>query len=236
MTALQQWPGRYTDRHGSERVVFESDGRELIRTRIRGVRFEGDSMDDLGALGGESPEAMFAFFDGALCSCLLEWELPMPVAVEGRGVRPGVLHCALRLGGPAGPGRGLDRETLTVALHLDGHEYRTANDHDDFEEALHDLQRGLPHGTRITACVACAWSDYHPVGHSLMAGLACFRDAKDVYRRVDGKYGPWGILTHWSALTEFVQETWLCDQFEHRTSDQGYRGAFPYLGWAPDGS
>ncbi|MEV0910339.1 DUF6304 family protein [Streptomyces hokutonensis] len=220
------WPGRYTDRHGAEAVVFESDGRESIRTTIRGVRFEGDSMDDLGALDGEPSEDPFTFFDGALCSCLLEWEVPMSVAVGGQGVRKAVLDCALRLGAPAGPGRGLDAETLTTTLRLDGRQYRNDGD-DDFEDALNELQRRLPDGTRLRACVACAWSDYHPYGHGLMTGLACFRGAKDVYRLVEGKYGPDNIFDAWDARTEFVQETWLCGEFEQRTGNAGYRGTFP---------
>ncbi|MDV7220845.1 DUF6304 family protein [Streptomyces prunicolor] len=228
MSAVQFWPGRYTDRHGNEVVVFESDGRESIRTTIRGVRFEGDSMDDLGALGGEPPEAPFTFFDGALCACLLEWEVPMPVTVEGQGVRTAALDCALWLGAPAGPGKGLEYERLFTILRLDGQEHLTTEDHGTFEEALNDLQRWLlPAGVRLRACVACAWSDYSPAGNGLMAGLACFRDAKDRYRQVDGKHGPTGIFAVWQELTEFVQETWLCGEFEHRAGDTGYRGSFP---------
>ncbi|MGV9754751.1 DUF6304 family protein [Streptomyces tricolor] len=230
MTGLQNWPGRYTDRHGREDVVFASDGRARIRTTIRGVPFEGDGMDDLGALGREPPQGMFSFFDGALCSCLLEWELPLPVETLGRGVRAGTLHCALRLGDPAGPGRGLDATTLDLALRLDGCDHAAAGGHDDFEDALHDLQRRLPPGERLRACVACAWSDYHPAGHGLMGGLACFRGAKGVYRQVEGKHGPRGIMRLWDARTEFVQETWLCEEFERRAPDQGYRGSFPYPG------
>jgi len=227
VSAVQRWPGRYTDRHGAEEIVFESDGRELIRTTIRGVHFEGDSMDDLGALGGSPPDASFTFFDGALCSCLLEWEVPLSVAVEGQGVRTALLDCALRLGAPGGPGRGLDAETLTTVLRLDGHEYRNRDGHGDFEPALEDVQRRLPAGVRLRACIACAWSDYSPLGNGLMAGLACFRDVKDRYRRVDGKHGPTGIFDLWDEHTEFVQETWLCGEFEQRTGNAGYRGAFP---------
>ncbi|KUL43485.1 hypothetical protein ADL12_07800 [Streptomyces regalis] len=106
-----------------------------------------------------------------------------------------MLHCALRLGDPVGPG--LDEQNLI---------------------------------TRIKACVACVWSDYSPAGVPLMAGPACFRDAKDLYRRCDGKHGPHGILAIWQERTEFAQETWLCEEFEHRTSDRGYRGPFPHLG------
>ncbi|MFE6170636.1 DUF6304 family protein [Streptomyces sp. NPDC056464] len=225
---MRRWSGRYTDRHGSEEIVLETDGRETIRTTIRGVRFEGETMDTLGALSGEPPlDAMFTFLDGDLCACLLEWGLTMPVEVEGQGERVATLHCALRLGNPAGTG-GLDEEHLTLTLGLDGRAHRTTHPTYDFEDGLHEIALALPPDTRLKACVACAWSDYHPVGHGMMSGLACFRDAKDVYRQCDGKKGPRGILTIWPQHTEFVQETWLCDQFEHRTSTWGYRSEFPF--------
>jgi hypothetical protein len=227
VTALHRWPGRYTDRHGSEEIVFESDGRELIRTTIRGVRFEGDTMDDLGALGGEPPERMFSFRDGALYFCLLEWETSVPVDVRGSGVRPGTLHCVLRLGDPAGPRPGPDLQILTTTLRLDGYEFSSGTLRYDFEEALRDIQRALPRAARLRACVSCAWSDYSPLGNGMMAGLACFRDVKDRYRRVDAKHGPTGIFALWDDLTEFVQETWLCPEFEHRGNHKGYRGSFP---------
>jgi hypothetical protein len=225
MSGLHTWPGRYTDRHGSQELVFESDGRELIRTTIRGVLFEGETMDALGALAGEPPAAMFRLADGDLCSCLLEWEVPLPVAAAGQTPRTGVLHCALRLGDPVASGA-LDEESLTVTLRLDGRAYG-GEDYGDFETALYDIQRRLPPGEFLRACIACAWSDYHPVGHSMMTGLACFRDTKDRYGRVDGKHGPQGIFALWPQLTEFVQETYLCGEFEPRGAHAGYRGAFP---------
>ncbi|MFE2417278.1 DUF6304 family protein [Streptomyces hokutonensis] len=220
MTTVQRWPGRYTDRHGGEDVVFESDGRQLIRTTIRGVRFESNSMNDLRALGGEPPEASFAFFDGGLCSCLLEWEVPLSVAVEGQGVRTAVLACALRLGDPAGHRLGLDAETLTTTLRLDGREYPSSDGGDNFEDALYEIQRQLPDGARLWACVMCARSDYQLVGHGLMGGLACFRDARP---------DPDNVVDAWNEHTDFVQETWLCEQFAHRstTPHTGYRGPFP---------
>lgn len=221
MTGLMTWPGRYTDRHGSEEIVVESDGRELIRTTIRGVRFEGETMDTLGALTGEPPEPAFTFTDGDLFDCLVEWGLTMPVDVAGQGERIATVHCALQLGYP------MAGEHLTVTLRLDGHDY-TAGPLYDFEEALHEIGRALPRAARLKACISCVWSDYHPVGHAIMTGLACFRGVKDIYRRCDGKKGPNGILTIWPRRTEFVQETWVCEQFEHRTSDLGYRGRFPY--------
>lgn len=226
---MRYWPGHYTDRRGREAVVFVSDGRARIRTTVRGVVFEGDSMDDLGALSGEPPEGMFTFLeDGTLCSCLLEWQEPLPVTVEGEGTRAGALHCALRMGDRVSDGFAVDEQTLSVFLRLDGREYPAEGVHHDFESALHEIQRRLPSGTRVKACVACAWSDYSPAGTGLMGSLACFRDAKDAYRRVSGKHGPDGIFACWESLTEFVQETWVCEEFEERVGNPGYRGAFPY--------
>ncbi|WAZ25030.1 DUF6304 family protein [Streptomyces cinnabarinus] len=224
MSGLMRWPGRYTDRHGTEELTFESDGRELIRTTIRGVRFEGETMDTLGALTGEPPDPMFVLRDGDLWSCLLEWGLTMPVEVGDEGERIATLHCALNLWYPE------ETEDLTVTLRLDGRELRAT--HPDFEDALHEIGAALPVDTRLKACISCAWSDYSPVGHGMMTGLACFRDAKDAYRVCDGKHGPRGIFEIWPRHTEFVQETWLCEQFEHRTSDRGYRGPFPFRGWS----
>ncbi|MFF0889543.1 DUF6304 family protein [Streptomyces sp. NPDC003456] len=226
MSGLPAWPGRYTDRYGSQELVFESDGRELIRTTIRGVPFEGEAMDALGALAGEPPEKMFRLADGHLCSCLLEWDVPLTVGTPGRPPRTGVLHCALRLGDPV-PSGALDEESLTVTLRLDGRAYGGGENLGDFETALYDIQRRLPPGDRLRACIACAWSDYSPAGRPMMGGLACFRDVRDRYRRVDGKHGPLGIFALWPQLTEFVQETYLCGEFEPRGAHGGYRGPFP---------
>ncbi|MGC5034682.1 DUF6304 family protein [Streptomyces sp. DT190] len=227
MSGLQRLPGRYTDRHGSQEIVLESDGRELIRTTIRGVPFEGETMDCLGALAGTPPERMFRFLDGHLCSCLLEWDVPLPLDVAGQGRLTGVLHCGLRLGDPVpAPHGGLSEERLTVTLRLGGHAYG-AEDHLDFETALYDIQHRLPAGFRIRACIACAWSDFSPAGHGMMTGLACFRDVKDRYRRVEGKHGPRGVFALWPARTEYVQETHLCGEFEARGAHGGYRGTFP---------
>ncbi|WP_430378538.1 DUF6304 family protein [Streptomyces sp. B1-3] len=219
MTALQPWPGRYTDRHGTEEVVFETDGRESIRTTVRGVRFEGATMDALGAVSGDPPGSEFTCADGKLFACLLEWAQPVRVEVAGQGEQIATLHCALRLDDPT------DDKELTATLRLDGHEFRSTQA--DFEDALRELARSLPHPVRLKSCISCAWSDYHPCGHGIMSDLACFRGAKDRYLLVEGKSGPHNIFDVWDHRTGFVQETWLCEQFEHRGDHQGYRGSFP---------
>ena len=79
----------------------------------------------------------------------------------------------------------------------------------------------LDGGTLMKACINCAFSDYSPVGHGLFGGLACFRGNKAGYRGVTSKGGLFKI---WDTMTEFVQETYLCPEFEKRAPGTGYRG------------
>ena len=84
-----------------------------------------------------------------------------------------------------------------------------------------DLQGRLPSGTFMKACINCAFSDYSAYGHGLFGGLACFRGNKAGYRVVTGKDELFDV---WDTLTEFVQETHLCQDFERRMPETGYRG------------
>jgi hypothetical protein len=90
-----------------------------------------------------------------------------------------------------------------------------------FEDELLDLQRQLPDGMLMKACINCAFSDYSPYGHALFGGLACFRGNKDGYGAVKGKSD---IFRIWDTMTEFVQETYLCPEFKKRLPGTGYRG------------
>ena len=58
-------------------------------------------------------------------------------------------------------------------------------------------------------------------GHDLFGGLACFRDNKSGYRAVRSEGDSFRI---WATVTEFVQETYLCPEFERRLPGTGYRG------------
>jgi hypothetical protein len=134
----------------SQAVVFASEDLGQIRMTIRGVPFQGDEMNDLGALGGEPPEKMFTFSYGGLCARFLEWEAPLP-EIEGQDRHRTALRYELRVG-PARPRGGLNEETPTTAPRLDGRAYRN----DDFEVPPNELQRQLPDGTRLRARTVCA--------------------------------------------------------------------------------
>lgn len=69
--------------------------------------------------------------------------------------------------------------------------------------------------------MSCAFSDYHPVGNGLFGCLACFRDNKQQYLAAQDKYA---LMNLWDTHTEYVQETYHCDEFEKRKPGTGYRG------------
>lgn len=220
---MVSWSGWYRDRNGSEPITIDNDGR-LLTLRVRGVELAGADFDGLEPVGdGAVAGVPFELSGGSLCSCVIEWEIPLQAVAAGAEVDC-VLHCRLVLGDAAGPAGGVDAEELTVALHAAGSVYATGRSHGFFETALEDVHRLLPADSYVKACIACAWSDYSPGGQPLFGGLACFRGVKDAYRGVKTKRD---IFAIWSDRTAFVQETYLCDEFERRGSDAGYRGSFP---------
>jgi len=215
----ESWAGWYRDGHGSAAVMLTTDGQQF-RIRVRGVDFEGESFDSLAPVAGIPPESgVFDLVDGVLSDCVLEWDLPLPVRVDGT-VQQTTLSCLLSL-------RRADPD-LSLALHLDGAVYESARAESDFAAALATIQRILPAGTQLQSCIACAFSDYFPAPVGGFNGrLACFRGAKDAYR---GAAGGSDVLDLWDRRTGFVQEMWSCAEFEPRPAEgagTGHRGAFP---------
>jgi hypothetical protein len=220
---MVSWSGKYQDRHGTEQVRIDNDGR-LLTVAIRGVQFAGEDFDALAPIGGRpASDLAFTLSDGCLCSCVLEWDAPVPV-VAGFTETEGLLRCRLILGDPGGPYGGLTAEELIMALHAATSIYPTERDYGSFEDALEDIHRQLPPDTYVKACITCAWSDYWPAGTGLIGPMACFRGVKDAYRQVRTKRDLFAI---WTIRTGDVQETYLCPEFERRRADTGYRGSFP---------
>ena len=113
------------------------------------------------------------------------------------------------------------RVNLILELRLGGRAFRSCGRSGWFEDEMLDVQNQLLPGAHLRACITCAYSDYGPVGHGLFGGLACFRDHKAEYRAVRSKADLFRI---WGTMTGFVQETYLCPQFERRQPGTGYRG------------
>jgi hypothetical protein len=188
---------------------------------VRGVDFSGSDFDAFEPMTPDNSHelAKFHLHHKTLCSCIIECEIPIPV-VKGSEVADGTLHMRLILGNPASNG-GLDREVLELELRYKHLSVSSGGKTGWFEDELLQLQARLPKDTYMKACANCGLSDYHPAGHGLYGGLACFRDNKVGYRAVRGRHD---IINVWDTMTEFVQETYLCPEFERRKPGTGYRG------------
>jgi len=188
---------------------------------VRGVRFQGSDFDSFEPQDVSDPAqlASFTFFHGSLCNCIMEADIPIPVMTPA-GIADGLLTFELELGEPLPTGQ-MDRERLKVWITFNGQRYVSEGKTGWFEDEMLDMQKKLPPGTFMKACINCAFSDYSPAGHGMFGGLACFRENKAGYSGVRAKAGLFAV---WDTRTEFVQETHLCPEFERRVPGTGYRG------------
>ncbi|MER7912933.1 MULTISPECIES: DUF6304 family protein [unclassified Streptomyces] len=122
--STEVWTGWYRDRSGAEAIVITADGRR-VAVRIRGAEYAGESFAALAAADGQ-----------ALTGCVLEWDLPLPVVVDGAS-QQATLSCLLTLG---------ERSDLSLTLHYGGAAFEACVAGGDFEGALDRVRRQLPPG------------------------------------------------------------------------------------------
>lgn len=222
-----EYPALYRDVRAEERTVIENDGKQL-RMVVRGVEFVGDDFDGLKpALDLTDPRLeSFTIYHMDLCGCYLECTIPVPVS-SSADIVDGQLLVQLELGFPRpGGNKGIDREVLKLRLSVGDATLWSQGKSGWFEDELLDIQRALPEAMYMKACINCAFSDYSPVGNGLFGCMACFRDNKEAYLRVANKrpFDKVAFFQIWATRTEFVQETYLCPEFERRQPGSGYRG------------
>jgi hypothetical protein len=212
--------GTYVDASGSEPIRITNDG-ETLRTKIRGVEFVGNDLDGLSPVDGTPTEMLCSFTlnQGELCACVLNLEVSIPV-VAGQFELQGTLCANLQLGSPADNGR-ISHERLQLALSYADERVLSSGASGWFEGELLDIQKLLPEGVFMKACINCLYSDYSPYGHGLFGGMMCFRNMKDEYLRVTSKDEFWAVHGRQERM---VQETYLCPDFARRLPGTGYRG------------
>ena len=216
---------RYRDRFGEEATTILNDGETLTMV-VRGVRFRGTDFDCFEPQDVPDPDQLssFTFLHGSLCYCTIEADIPVPV-VTPTGTVDGVLTFELDLGEPLPTGQ-MDQERLKLRLAVNGQNYSSDGKSGWFEDEMLDVQRKLPPGTFMKACINCAFSDYSPYGHGLFGNMICFRANKSGYLALPSgenfeKDAYFAVL---DTVSEMVQETYLCPEFERRVPGTGYRG------------
>jgi hypothetical protein len=216
---------RYRDRFGEESTTILNDD-ESLTMMVRGVRFQGNDFDRFEPQSLSDPDQLssFTFLHGNLWFCVIEADIPVPVVTQ-TGIVDGLLTFELHLGDPL-PTNQLNPEQLKVGLLLNGEDYLSEGKTGCFEGEILDLQGKLPSGMFMKACINCAFSDYSPYGHGLFGNMICFRANKRGYLALPlGKdFDKDDYFDVMDTVSEMVQETHLCPEFERRVPGTGYRG------------
>lgn len=213
-------PTIYQDANGIISTSLQTDGTTL-RILIRAVEFIGDDLDSLSPVANTMPEALqsFRLHQNCLCDCRFDIDFPIQVSRSG-GFEDALLKAHLDFGKPS-PTGGLENEGVKLQLKFRDLNFQSTGKSGWFEGELLELDKQLPSGCHMKLCITCAHSDYSPYGHGMFGCLACFRGNKAEYSQVKSKGDMFRV---WDKLTEYVQETHLCGEYDLRKPGTGYRG------------
>lgn len=219
---LENYPAKYSDKFGEVQTIIQNDGKELTMI-VRGFEFKGNMLDDWEPTDKGNPELSNLFsihpFFNQLYQFQLEFDISVPVIKQGE-ILQGLLRVRLGMAGVETVFAG-GREELTIELHVDKQKFISCGKHGWFENELQEIKNAMPENMYIKSCFNCAFSDYSPAGFGLFGNLACFRNTKNEYLSLKGKAAYFQLQ---DQIAEFVQETYLCPEFEKRIPGTGYRG------------
>jgi Family of unknown function (DUF6304) len=219
------YSARYQDRFGEEATMISNDGTTLTMV-VRGIQFHGNDFDSFEPSDTPDPARLSSFscLHGSLCHCMIEADIPVPV-VTPSGIVDGLLTFQLELGQPSPTGQ-MDLERLKLRLAVNQQSFCSQGNTGWFEEEMLDIQSQLPTGTLMKVCFNCAFSDYSPYGHGLFGNMICFRANNTGYLTMPSgedfdKHAYFHVM---ETVSEMVQETYLCPEFERCAPGTGYRG------------
>lgn len=217
------YPAAYRDARGEEQIVIENDGQTL-RMVVRGVEFISTPF---GSFDGFTPMAQEEVLQAGfalnrhhnLIAATLIFEVPMSI-VAGMETVPSTLTVQIDLES-VGAREEADQSWADprITLSVGDSRYTSSGGWGCFEMELLQIQRQLPPDAYIKCCFNCAFSGYNPYGNGLW-GMYCHRNYKKDYVQANSKF-EWIKLNE--AAAEYVQELYLCPEFQRWNGETGYR-------------
>lgn len=210
MKTITFFPTTYSDKFGKETTIIQNDGKTLLMA-IRGIEFVGSMFDDFEPKHIEKSDFnSFVFNRGVLCSCEINCEIPVYIAIEGNTIES-KLHAYIELGGPRSNGS-IEYEKIRLELVLNDKSFISPGENGWFDDELRELNALLPNNAYLKSCYTCAFSTYNPAGYGAFGCLACFRNNKKGFSTIKNKTE---LLHLFNKQTETVQETWLCPEYKN---------------------
>lgn len=200
----------YSDVHGKIPAIIENDG-ENLKLLVDGAEFTGSDFDLLEPVGSVS-STRFVLNSGTLSSFSLEFLMPIKVIIDGKTCE-GDLEILFNIDDK--------QESVKICLIVSGNRFSSNGLSGLFETELDQLKEKLPSGWFLKICYGCAYSDYSVYGQGLFGNMICFRTKKLEYLEIKNKHS-FRLLS--GTVSDRVQETYLCDEFEIRKPGTGYRG------------
>ncbi|MCB0155402.1 MAG: hypothetical protein KDF65_11455 [Anaerolineae bacterium] len=208
----------YKDRLGKIIGSMTNDGEE-VRVFLGKWEFVGTEFNDLEPKNKEALPDRFNLHHNALCDCTFDFKMPILINNKQK-LMQSELSVMVKLGKPDSRG-GLDNEEYRISLTYDGTQVYSSGKSGWFEDELLEIQKQMSKKVFIKSCINCQFSDYSPYGHGAFGAMMCFRNLKQEYNKVQTKTDFWKIHDRYDR---FVQETFICDEFQRRVPGTGYRG------------
>jgi hypothetical protein len=227
------YTGTYTDPFGSTEIRICNDF-QILSCTIDGVLFEGGEFSGLTIIEKEnySTEQLkrFSFlktqiynsdrFIETLCNCSFNITIPQIIIDKAKQKDREIdLQIEYSLGN-ARPNlnAGIEHETMKLSLVIDYKTYTSVGDY--MEVALDQLKNQFNNQYHFKNCYGCMYGDYSVYGQSAFGTMCCLVKQKDVYLTVKTKQDYLKL----SMDVDTVQEIYLCNNYEIRKPNTGYRG------------
>lgn len=207
-------PVIYKDQFKTIHGELFSDGQFLTLV-LEGYRFQSRFLDDFRPEDQASlPTDRFKLNHwDILDDCTLSFELPLQLLKLAVEVSTGI-RVTLKL--DASNDR-IYRTAASVDLLLTNKRIGTFN---CFEGVMEGILKALPDGYKIKCCYGCTYADYSYSGQQFFGNMFCYRNSKQEYLQARSK----DQFSELMDRSESVQETHLCQEFEVRPPNTGYRG------------
>ncbi len=213
---MPQFKAIYTDKFGTEKSEFYSNGSEL-KIELRGIEFRGNCFE---VLEGKMEKEKFEYVEfkdekeiGDLTNCKFNLEIPITITKGEREITK-LLETEVQLAKSEDSG-------ILMKIESEINPISTSKRFGYFEDALIDIQNQMPNDEKIKTCLSCKFSHYSPYGNGMFGYLFCFKKIKEKTNQIQDKdslFDVWELAGKEENLFN-VQETFVCEEHEFITDE-----------------
>jgi hypothetical protein len=206
-------PAVYTDKQGTIHTTMINTFRD-ISIVLDGTVFMSRYLEDFEPVNPDTVPSRFTLDEfNCLTDCKITCKFPLTVWKDNSPLQ-GWLHTDIHL--PLKPAITF----FYCSFELEGVMIEIGK-RQEFEGIFDTLKTLLPPDLSVRCCYTCQYADYFVAGSQVFGDMICFKKQKQAYLQVKNKEQYMDLL---HLVDTQVQEVYLCEEFESRGEDIGYRG------------